>query len=307
MGRPRDNRATTENKGAAPLRIHAGYDIAFDCSQPTPMLLQLAVHPSRTNDLLTSSVIRFEPPVRPKTYQDGFDNFCTRIVAPIGRLSISTRFDIQDSGEPDPATPGAQEHAVQDLPDHVLVYLLGSRYCDTDRLSDTAWSLFGGLAPGWTRVQAICDFVHDRIKFNYMDACVTRTAWEGYQQRVGVCRDYAHLAIALCRCMNIPARYCTGYLGDMGIPPPYSDGDFSAWFEAYLGGAWHVFDARHNIPRIGRILIARGRDATDCAISTSFGSALLAEFTVITDEVPSASAAAGGVQALPAEIVAPSG
>ncbi len=270
------------------MRIHAGYDIAFDCSQPTPMLLQVAVHPSRVPDLLSPGTPQFDPPLPATTYLDGFGNRCTRIVAPPGRLSISTRFDIQDGGAPDPTAPEAREHAPQDLPDDVLVFLLGSRYCDTDRLSDIAWNLFGTVAPGWSRVQAICDFTHERIKFNYMDAKVTRTAWEGYEERIGVCRDYAHLAVALCRCMNIPARYCTGYLGDMGMPPPYADGDFSAWFEAYLGGAWHVFDARFNMPRIGRILIARGRDATDCAISTSFGSALLAGFKVITDEVPAA-------------------
>ena len=267
------------------MRIHAGYDIAFDCSQPTPMLLQIAVHPSRTKDMLTPGIINFQPPIPLTTYHDGFGNCCTRIVAPAGRLTISTRFDIQDSGVPDPTFPDAMEHLVQDLPDDVLVYLLGSRYCDTDRLTDIAWSLFGTTKPGWTRVQAICDFVHQRIKFNYMDASVTRTAWDGYQEQIGVCRDYAHLAIALTRCMNIPARYCTGYLGDMGTPPPYADGDFSAWFEAYLSGEWHTFDARFNVPRIGRVLIARGRDATDCAISTTFGKTRLAGFTVITDEV----------------------
>ncbi len=266
------------------MRIHAGFDIAFDCVQPTPMLLQIAVHPSRVADMLTPGVIRFDPPVDVMTYQDLYDNCCTRIVAPAGRLAISTRFDIQDSGLPDPTCPEAMEHRVQDLPPEILVYLLGSRYCDTDRLSDIAWSLFGSVPPGWTRVQAICDFVHNRIKFNYMDAKVTRTAYEGYEEQIGVCRDFAHLAVAFCRCMNIPARYCTGYLGDMGTPPPYADGDFSAWFEAYLGGSWHVFDARFNVPRIGRILIARGRDATDCAISISFGSAILAGFTVVTDE-----------------------
>ncbi|MDP9095806.1 MAG: transglutaminase family protein [Pseudomonadota bacterium] len=272
------------------MRIHAGYDIAFDCSQPTPMLLQIAVHPSRVNDMLTPGVIEFQPPIPLTTYIDGFGNCCTRIVAPAGRLAISTRFDIQDSGAPDPAFPDAMEHAVQDLPDEVLVYLLGSRYCDTDRLTDIAWSLFGTTKPGWSRVQAICDFVHQRIKFNYMDASVTRTAWDGYQEQIGVCRDYAHLAIALTRCMNIPARYCTGYLGDMGTPPPYADGDFSAWFEAYLGGEWRTFDARFNVPRIGRVLIARGRDATDCAISTTFGKTRLAGFTVITDEVTASEA-----------------
>ncbi len=267
------------------MRIHAGYDIAFDCEQPTPMLLQISVHPSRAGDLLTPSVIRFDPPIAATTYRDGFDNVHTRIVAPAGRLAISTRFTIHDSGALDPVVPLATEHPVQDLPENLLVYLLGSRYCDTDRLTEAAWSLFGTTRPGWSRVQAICDFVHDRIKFNYMDARVTRTAWEGYEERIGVCRDYAHLAVALCRCMNIPARYCTGYLGDMGMPPPYSEGDFSAWFEAYLGGAWHTFDARHNIPRIGRVLVARGRDATDCAISTSFGKATLAGFAVVTDEI----------------------
>ncbi len=270
------------------MRIHAGYVIAFDCPQPTPMLLQLGIHPSRTQDLLTPNEITFEPNVESVTYHDGFDNLCTRIVAPAGRLTIATQFDIHDSGEPDAPVRDAPEIPVQDLPDDVLVYLLGSRYCDTDRLNDIAWQLFANTKPGWTRVQAICDFVHERIKFNYQDASVTRTAFEGYTDGIGVCRDYAHLAIALCRCMNIPARYCTGYLGDMGMPPPWGVGDFSAWFEAYLGGAWHVFDARFNIPRIGRVLIARGRDATDCAISTSFGTATLAGFTVITDEVADA-------------------
>ncbi len=268
------------------LRIHAGFDIAFDCPNPTPMLLQVAVHPSRAGDLLTPGVITFDPPVPVTTYLDRFDNCCTRVVAPPGRFSISTRFDIRDPGLPDAVDPDAHEHAVEDLPDEMLVFLLGSRYCETDRLADTAWSLFGNVAPGWARVQAICDFTHKQIKFNYQHARATRSAWEGYQEGIGVCRDYAHLAVAFCRCMNIPARYCTGYLGDIGMPPPYSAGDFSAWFEAYLGGQWHTFDARHNFPRIGRVLMARGRDATDCAISTSFGTATLAGFTVVTDEVP---------------------
>ena len=277
------------------MRIHAGFDIGFDCSQPTPMMLQLAVHPSRVHDLLTPAVIQFDPPLTPTHYRDGFGNICSRIIAPAGRITLSTRFDIQDSGEPDPVVPTAVQHAVQDLPDDVLVYLLGSRYCDTDRLHEIAWSLFGTGPTGWARVQAICDFAHERIKFNYMDARETRTAFEGYQERIGVCRDYAHLAVALCRCMNIPARYCTGYLGDMGTPKPWAAGDFSAWFEAYLSGAWHTFDARFNVPRIGRILIARGRDATDCAITTNFGSARLANFTVITDEVPEVAAPAGSM------------
>jgi transglutaminase-like putative cysteine protease len=267
------------------VRIRAGFEIAFDCPNDTPMLLQVAVHPTRVPDLLTPGVIAFDPPVPCTTYHDLFDNICTRVVAPAGRFTMSTMFDIQDSGLPDPVLPDALAHPVEELPDDVLVFLLGSRYCETDRLSETAWSLFGHTAPGWERVQAVCDFVWQHIKFDYMQARDTRSAWEGYQEGVGVCRDFAHLAVAFCRCLNIPARYCTGYLGDIGMPPPYSPGDFSAWFEAYLDGQWHTFDARHNTPRIGRVLMARGRDATDCAISTSFGRAILAGFSVTCDEI----------------------
>jgi transglutaminase-like putative cysteine protease len=152
-------------------------------------------------------------------------------------------------------------------------------------LSDIAWNLFGHTAPGWTRVQAICDYVNKWISFGYEYARPTSSAWNSFVERKGVCRDYAHLAIAFCRCLNIPARYCTGYLGDIGVPR-VDPMDFSAWFEAYLDGQWYTFDARNNKPRIGRILIARGRDATDVAISTSFGTHRLASFNVVTDEVP---------------------
>ncbi len=192
---------------------------------------------------------------------------------------------VEDSGRPDRQSPDAVQHAVEDLPDDILVYLLGSRYCETDRLSDTAWALFGHVAPGWSRVQAIVDFAHDRISFGYPHARATRTAWDAHQEQVGVCRDFAHLAVALCRCMNIPARYCTGYLGDIGVAPIDAAMDFSAWFDVYLGGEWHTFDARHNRPRIGRILMARGRDATDTALTTAFGPAVLSGFKVVTDEV----------------------
>ncbi|MGI4950669.1 MAG: transglutaminase-like domain-containing protein [Janthinobacterium lividum] len=273
------------------MRIHAGYEITYESDVPTPMLLQLAIHPSRERDLLIPAVIGFDPPVEAVHYVDGFENRCTRITAPPGRLTISTAFDVTDSGEADECAPHAVQHPIEELPNEVLVFLLGSRYCETDRLGDTAWALFGSVEPGWARVQAICDFVNKHIKFNYQDARATRTAWEGYQEGKGVCRDYAHLAVAFCRCMNIPARYCTGYLGDIGMPPPYPPGDFSAWFEVYLSGRWYTFDARHNFPRIGRILIARGRDATDVAISTAFGSAKLVGFSVVTDEVPETAAA----------------
>lgn len=267
------------------MQIRAGYEISYECPQPTPMILQLSVHPSRVPDLLTWDRMRFDPPLTPKTYHDGFGNFCHVIRAPKGRLTMSTDFLVRDGGEPDVTVPQAEQHALEDLPVEVLVYLLGSRYCETDRLSNTAWTLFGGVPKGWPLVQAICDYVNNRIAFGYQHASPTMSAWEVFNQRRGVCRDYAHLAIAFCRCMNVPARYCTGYLGDVGTPPPYPPGDFAAWFEAYLGGRWHTFDPRNNVPRVGRILMARGRDATDVAIVTSFGPCTLAGFKVITDEV----------------------
>jgi transglutaminase-like putative cysteine protease len=204
---------------------------------------------------------------------------------PAGRTTFSTDFLINDSGLEDRAAPDAEQQAVEDLPDEVILFLLGSRYCETDKLSDLAWSLFGSGPSGWGRVQAIVTYVHERITFGYPQARATRTALDAHEEQVGVCRDFAHLAVALCRCMNIPARYCTGYLGDIGVPPVPGPMDFSAWFEVFLGGAWHTFDARHNRPRIGRILMAYGRDAADVAIATSFGSARLARFEVVTDEV----------------------
>ena len=264
------------------MLIRAGYDIAFNSPAPTPLLLMLNLHPSRLDDLRTPQQMLFDPPVPASDYTAGFGNVCTRVVAPPGLLRVTNQFTIADPGEPDPVVADAPQHPVDELPPDVLVYLLGSRYCETDRLSDTAWSLFGHIQPGWGRVQAIVEYVHDRITFGYEFARATRTAHEAFMERQGVCRDFAHLAVALCRCMNIPARYCTGYLGDIGVPASDDPMDFSAWFDVFLGGAWHTFDARHNKRRIGRLLVARGRDATDVAISTAFGSAWLAGFEVIT-------------------------
>jgi transglutaminase-like putative cysteine protease len=266
------------------MKIRAGYHISYDCPQSTPMILQLSVHPSRTADLVSWDGIRFDPSVPARTYHDSFGNFCHVINAPKGPLSISTDFIIHDDGEPDPIMSQALQHALTDLPPETLIYLLGSRYCETDRLSDTAWSLFGHLPKGWPLVQAICDYVHNHIAFDYQHADATMSAWEVHSSRRGVCRDYAHLAVAFCRCMNIPTRYCTGYLSDMGTPLPWPPGDFAAWFEAFLGGSWHTFDPRNNVPRLGRILMARGRDATDVAIVTSFGPCTLKSFRVITEE-----------------------
>jgi transglutaminase-like putative cysteine protease len=269
------------------MRIRAGYDIAFTMSQHTPMILMLTVHPSRAKDLLTAQKLLTAPKIPLREYRDVFGNVCTRVVAPPGVVTFKADVEIYDSGKPDEVVPHARQHPIEELPDDALVFLLGSRYCDTQSLSDFAWQAFGATKPGWARVQAICDFVHNHIKFGYSYARADRTASDAHRERVGVCRDFAHLAITLCRCMNIPARYCTGYLGDIGVPPDTAPMDFSAWFEVFLDGRWLTSDARHNRPRIGRILIAYGRDAADVAISTTFGSSELTGFKVITDEVAS--------------------
>jgi transglutaminase-like putative cysteine protease len=267
------------------MKIRVGFDIVYACPQPTPMILTLNVHHSRVPDLLHPDHLLTDPPLRVTAYRDGFGNWCSRIVAPVGETRFWADTVVNDPGTADAIDRSAAQHAVQDLPDETLVYLLGSRYCDTDHLLEAAWKLFGNAPPGWGRVQAICDFVHRHVTFGYEHARPTRTAWETFNERRGVCRDFAHLAVALCRCMNIPARYCTGYLGDIGVPASDAPMDFSGWFEAYLGGRWHTFDARHNTPRIGRVLIARGRDAADVAISMTFGPNTLERFRVWTDEV----------------------
>ena len=272
------------------MQIRAGYEVAFTVAQPTPIILMLSVHPSRAKDVLTRQSLLTAPPLPTRQYRDMFGNVCTRVLAPAGCTEFSADFIVHDSGLPDEVRPDALQHPIDELPDDVLVYLLGSRYCDTQTLSDFAWQTFGFSKPGWERVQTICDFVHNHIRFGYADARDDRTASDAYRERVGVCRDFTHLAVTLCRCMNIPARYCTGYLGDIGVPPDPAPMDFSAWFEVFLAGRWFTFDARHNRPRIGRILIARGRDAADVAISTSFGPAKLAKFKVITHEVDHALA-----------------
>ncbi len=267
------------------MQIRVGYELIYDCPQPTPMMLVVNIHHSRAADIVVPDHLTTDPVVPVAAYHDRFGNWCSRIIAPPGRIRIASAGVLRDSGAPDPVVPWAEQHPVQDLPADTLEFLLGSRYCETDRLSETAWALFSQTPPGWARVQAICDFVHRHIQFNYADARPTRTAWEAFNEQRGVCRDFAHLAVAFCRCMNIPARYCTGYLGDIGVPPPYGPMDFAGWFEAYLGGAWHTFDPRNNQPRIGRVLMARGRDAVDVAITTTFGPNTLASFKVWTDEV----------------------
>jgi transglutaminase-like putative cysteine protease len=268
------------------MRLRTGYELIYSFPQHTPMILFVNIHDSRASDIIVSDHLTAEPSIPVINYRDAFGNRCSRLVAPAGRLRLTADAVIRDSGQPDEIVPSAGQHCVQDLPEETLAFLMGSRYCETDLLSQAAWQLFSGTAPGHPRVQAICDYVHNHIAFNYQTARSTRGAVEAFNERTGVCRDYAHLAIAFCRCMNIPARYCTGYLSDVGTPPPFAVGDFAAWFEAWIGGRWHIFDPRNNVPRIGRVLMARGRDASDVAIATTFGPNTLESFRVWTDEIP---------------------
>jgi transglutaminase-like putative cysteine protease len=249
------------------------------------MILALSIHHSRSADLIRPDILLTSPAIPITAYHDMYGNWCTRIVAPQGPLILRTDALISDSGRADLVEPWVTQTPVEHLPESTLIFLLGSRYCETDQLSQTAWQLFGNGSTGWARVQAICDFVHQHIRFGYQYARRTRTALEAYNERCGVCRDYAHLAIALCRCMNIPARYCTGYLGDIRIPPIPGPMDFAGWFEAYLGERWYTFDARNNTPKIGRVLMARGRDACDVALASTFGPNTLQRFHVWADEV----------------------
>lgn len=267
------------------MLIDLGYEIAFDYVAPTAVMACMLIHPSRVKDLRTPERFYVFPNVPWNEFVDLYGNRCIRLFVPAGRTTFHYDAMIEDSGLHDPKVLHARQHPVEELPDYVMHYLLASRYCDTDsELVDVAYKQFSHTPMGWMRVQAICDFVNKQIKFNYMHARANRTAAEAYREKIGVCRDYTHLAIAFCRIMNIPARYCTGFLGDIGVPliPPM---DFSAWFEVYLGGQWYTFDARNNIPRIGRVLMGSGRDAADVALTTSFGLNTLGVFNVRTDEV----------------------
>jgi transglutaminase-like putative cysteine protease len=266
------------------MLIRVGYDIIFEHPAPTPIITMLYLHPACRTSIRRGDYLLVEPPVSVGEYTDVFGNRCGRLVAPAGPIRFWNDAVVEDDGQPDRQNLAAEQHEIHGLPNETLTFLMPSRYCEVDRMVDLAWQLFSTVPKGWAQVQAICDFVHRHITFDYMQASKTRTAYETYQERVGVCRDFTHLAIALCRCLNIPARYCTGYLGDIGVPVT-GPMDFSAWFEAYLGGCWYTFDPRNNIPRIGRVLMAHGHDAADVALLTSFGPSRLERFTVWADEV----------------------
>ena len=268
------------------MKIRLGYDISFNVPNPVPMLLALNVYPTRIPTLLEPEDLQIEPYVPHTQFTDSFGNTITRLVAPAGIVRFTNSFLVSDSGEVDARDYDAQQHTIDHLPPDVMQFLLASRYCEVDLLQDDAWNLFGHLQGGGMALcEAICSWVNSHITFGYPHARNTRTAAEGFEERIGVCRDFTHLAVTLTRCMNIPARYVTGYLGDIGIPPVDAPMDFSAWYEVYLGGRWWTFDARHNQRRIGRVLMAVGRDATDVALTTAFGPAPLNSFLVVTDEV----------------------
>lgn len=278
------------------MLIRLGYDIEFQVSTPVPIVALLNVHASRVADLREPDLLKVDPPVPLDVYTDSFGNLCTRVLAPPGQFRFYNSTLIEDSGQPDPQNPEAMQHNVEELPTDVLRFLMSSRYCEVDLLSAVAYDLFGHTAPGWERVQAVCEWVNQKVQFGYGFARPTKTALNVYTERQGVCRDFQHLAITLCRSLNIPARYATGYLGDIGVPPAASPMDFSAWFEAYLDGRWWTFDARHNTPRIGRVLMATGLDAADVALTTSFGSARLGRFEVVSDEVVGSETFTAGAQ-----------
>ena len=274
------------------MKIRIGYDIAFQTSPNVPMNLALYVHPSRERDLLQPDYIHAQPEYGPELpvqiAWDVFGNKVGRIVSPGGRVRLWSDNVILDSGMPDPipSTPSEGYQAPPEaLPPDVLQYLMSSRYCEVELLVDRAWELFGNMAPGWHRAKAVVDWVHNYVTFGYQFARHTKTAMDVWHERRGVCRDFQHLCITLHRALNLPARYVTGYLGDIGVPYNPAPMDFSAWHEVYLGGRWWAMDGRHNVPRIGRTLMATGRDAVDVALTTQFGSGWLQSFKVVTEEV----------------------
>ena len=267
------------------MLIRYGYHLEFFCPQPVMMVCLLDTHADHTRQVRWQGPFESSVPLNSELYTDAYGNEVRRFMAPVGALTISRDQVFECDGRTDPIVMDAKEVALNEVPSRYLVYLLGSRYCETDKLSNIAWNLFGNVTPGWQRVQAICDFVHNHLTFGYQYARATRTAYEAYEERLGVCRDFAHLAVALCRCMNIPTRYANGFLGDIGVPLDPAPMDYNAWFEVYLDHKWFIFDARHNVPRIGRITVSRGRDATDIPLATSFGPHFLNVFRIWTDEV----------------------
>ena len=272
------------------MQIRVGYELGFEVPRPTSMQLMLYVHPDQAGALRHRETIVVEPATAVEDFLDAFGNRAGRIMAPAGFVRIRYDNVIDDPGTPDAPITGLRLIRVHEMPPECWQFLLASRYCEVDRMSEIAWELFGSTPESWERVRAVVDWVHANVTFGYQFARPTKSAWDVYQERQGVCRDFQHLAITFLRALNIPARYTTGFLGDIGVPASASPMDFSAWAEVYLDGAWYPIDARHNQARVGRVVMARGRDAVDVALTTSFGAATLTRFTVWTDEMPAVAA-----------------
>jgi len=266
-----------------PVHLRIGCQLEVHCDQPTPLLALVHPHGSLVPDLLAPERLQWGPERAYEVLADPSGNRWCRLLAPAGTTRLHYAATLHCSDAVDPVLPSMGACPVEALPIYTYRFLNPSPYCDTPALMELAWSTFAGVAPGWPLVQAICDWVHGRIRFDYEAVRPHKRASDALADGAGVCRDYAHLAISLCRCLNIPARYCTGYLGYTGIPMGEAPVDFSAWFEVFLSDRWVVFDARHNIPRCGRVLIARGRDAADVPFLRSFGPHQLAGFEVITE------------------------
>jgi transglutaminase-like putative cysteine protease len=274
------------------MHVRYGFDIVLDLAQPTTILTMMDVHSDYRHAIVGETELELSPAIPTATLVDRGGNVIRRFSAEGGSLSLRLEGVFHTPGRKDEVDKSADAWAVSELPPDALPFLRASRYCETDLLSDFAWMNFGAIPGGWAKVQAVCDFVHERLTFSYANASSTRTASQALAEGVGVCRDFTHLAITLCRCLNIPARYCNGYLGDIGVPRDPAPMDFNAWFEVFLGGRWFTFDARHNQPRIGRIVIARGRDAADVPMITTFGSHALRRFAVVTEEIKEGAALA---------------
>jgi transglutaminase-like putative cysteine protease len=265
------------------LTLRVGSEFIYSSQGETPAILQVEARLD-SDAKIVQEKWEVEPHVSSHTYSDVYGNRCRRVTLPPGQTTLRYDALVEVSAHPDVVVPEAQTALVQNLPDDLLLFTLASRYCQSDSLSNDAWNLFANTPPTWARVQAICDWAHRNVI--YVSGCSTpeTTALDVYNSQQGICRDFAHMGVTLCRAMNIPARYCFGYMPDIGVEIPDVAMDFHAWFEVYLGGKWHTFDARHNVPRIGRVPIARGRDAVDCAMVTTYGAAILEKMTVWADE-----------------------
>lgn len=260
-----------------PLTLTVGCEFGFDAPLTTSAVLQVAPSFEPTVQIRHE---RWDTDADHHGYIDLYGNRCERFTVPPGPSRLAYEAEVVVTAPRDVIEPDAPETPSAALPDECLSFVLPSRFCLPDELGNEAWQRFGELTPGWGRVQAVVDCVHDLIEFDYEASNPWTTAADALRERRGVCRDYAHLAISFCRALNIPSRYVFGYISDVGVPAPTEPMDFAAWFEAYLDGEWRTFDPRNNTPRVGRVVVGRGRDAADVALVTSLGALPLTAFEV---------------------------